>query len=98
MQFYLIYSFLEPPQWTHEPNDQTAIKGKKVSIGCESRGYPKPNISWKVFDSKLFRIIFIRFLYFFYLFKETTFASDEIRAEYYFYLKLDFIILMILIS
>ncbi|XP_054724902.1 cell adhesion molecule DSCAM-like [Uloborus diversus] len=35
------------PQWVQEPKDLSAMGGQITSLDCFTRGYPKPNVSWK---------------------------------------------------
>lgn len=47
IKFNLIETFLAPPSWISEPQDQIISEGKSFKIPCEAVGYPKPSVQWK---------------------------------------------------
>uniref|UniRef100_A0ABD2XN24 Down syndrome cell adhesion molecule-like protein Dscam2 n=1 Tax=Trichogramma kaykai TaxID=54128 RepID=A0ABD2XN24_9HYME len=35
-----------PPQWTHEPQDVSALLGNPLYVHCRATGFPPPQITW----------------------------------------------------
>ncbi len=43
---YLLFSFLVPPKWVHEPHDVQGLVGQDIVLPCLVEGYPDPVTVW----------------------------------------------------
>ncbi|GFQ96052.1 down syndrome cell adhesion molecule-like protein Dscam2 [Trichonephila clavata] len=39
-------SHVVPPRWVIEPSDVFVVKGRSITVDCQTEGFPQPRVRW----------------------------------------------------